>query len=298
MHTEMHVSSAFCNRDESPRFSTVRWGQICARRSVGLRGSMKVTHARIRILVGDDNRDFCDLLAQYVATQPDFELVGVAHNGNEVLEALRETRPDVLVLDMVMPHLDGLGVLEALGQAELNPRPKVIMLTGFGQDAIMQKLVEMGADYYVLKPFALDVLANRIRQLVGAPTAAAAAAAPPAHGRNLEQEVRALLQEVGVPAHIKGYRYLRDAILLVTYRDDLLEGVTKELYPMIARQHETTPSRVERAIRHAIEVAWSRGSVATLARLFGQTVSLGGKPSNSEFIAMAADRLRAQLRTA
>ncbi|MFZ5814089.1 MAG: sporulation transcription factor Spo0A [Bacillota bacterium] len=261
---------------------------------------------RIRVLIGDDNREFCDLLREYVEAQPDMELVGLAHQGVEVLEAIKNHLPDVLILDIIMPHLDGIGVLEQLTRMiDLPKRPKIIMLTAFGQENITQKVLEMGADYYVLKPFSLDVLGTRIRQLAGlSPAPPTPAPAPsvtqgrpgvvlPLRNRNLDNDVTTIIQEIGIPPHIKGYRYLREAILLVVNRVELLGSITKELYPTIARNHGTTPSRVERAIRHAIEVAWSRGNQEMLQNLFGHTVNRErGKPTNSEFIAMVADRVR------
>lgn len=259
----------------------------------------------IKVLIGDDNRDFCELLRSYVEGQPDLQLVGVANNGTEVLESIAKVVPDVIILDIIMPHLDGIGVLERLNHMNLPVRPKIIMLTAFGQENITQKVLEMGADYYVLKPFSLEVLGTRIRQLAGVAPSPATAPAPlpakteerpvyvPVRTRSLDNDVTTIIHEIGIPAHIKGYRYLREAIMMVVNRVDLLGCVTKELYPTIARNHSTTPSRVERAIRHAIEVAWSRGNVEVINGLFGHTVNRErGKPTNSEFIAMVADKLR------
>lgn len=261
-----------------------------------------MTVQRIRVLIGDDNREFCDLLRAYVEGQSDLELVGVAHNGTEVLEAIARTHPDVLILDIIMPHLDGIGVLEKLNVMTNVTRPKVIVLTAFGQENITQKVLEMGADYYVLKPFSLDVLGTRVRQLASnglsgqttSPgTTVSNESVAQARTISLDSEVTSIMREIGIPAHIKGFRYLREAILMVVGRIELLGHVTRELYPTIARTHETTSSRVERAIRHAIELAWSRGSSETINNLFGHTVNRDrGKPTNSEFIAMVADRLR------
>ncbi len=260
---------------------------------------------KIRVVIGDDNREFCEVLREYIVAQPDMELVGIAYQGMEVLEVIRRTEPDILILDIIMPHLDGIGVLEELNQLDLPVRPKIIMLTAFGQESITQKVLEMGADYYVLKPFSLDVLGTRARQLAGLSPAPAMPTPPvappiprtavvlPLRSRNLDTDVTAIIQEIGVPPHIKGYRYLREAILLVITRVEMLGSITKELYPAIARIHGTTPSRVERAIRHAIEVAWTRGNQQVLDGLFGHTLKRDrGKPTNSEFIAMVADRLR------
>jgi two-component system response regulator (stage 0 sporulation protein A) len=246
-----------------------------------------------RVLVADDNREFCDLLAQYIQSQTDFKLVGTAQNGRQVLELVQSEAPDVIVLDIIMPHLDGIGVLEQLNALGLARRPKVIMLTAFGQESIAQRVVALGADYYILKPFDLAVLAKRIRQIAsGQPVRPVQA-----ETRSLDIEVTDVLHEIGIPAHIKGYLYLREAICLVVQRVELLGGVTKELYPSIAKRYATTPSRVERAIRHAIEVAWNRGNVDVIHSLFGHTINSDrGKPTNSEFIAMVADKLRMELR--
>lgn len=251
--------------------------------------------AKIRVLIGDDNRDFCRLLRTFVSGQADLELAGLAHNGADVLDQLTATQPDVLILDVIMPQLDGLGVLEHLNEMDLPRRPKVIMLTAFGQESIARRVFEMGADYFILKPFSLDVLAERIRQVARGSAGSRPAARAPLrpYARGLDGEISTIIHEVGIPAHIKGYRYLREAILLVLTREELLWAVTKELYPTIARNNQTTASRVERAIRHAIEVAWNRGNFEALSALFGYTISRQrGKPTNSEFIAMVADRLR------
>jgi two-component system response regulator (stage 0 sporulation protein A) len=259
----------------------------------------------IKVLIADDNREFCDLLREAVRREEGLEVVGVVHHGMELLEFISTNPTDVIILDIIMPHLDGIGVLERLGQWE-GPRPKVIVLTAFGQEVMTQKALELGADYYILKPFNLEVLAARIRQLAGA-AAAERKSAPPAAAsgsrvqlmpiRHLDVEVTNIIHEIGIPAHIKGYLYLREAIMMVIHRVDLLSGVTKELYPSIATKYKTTPSRVERAIRHAIEVAWSRGNVDVINSIFGHTVNRErGKPTNSEFIAMVADRLRMQIK--
>jgi two-component system response regulator (stage 0 sporulation protein A) len=190
-----------------------------------------------------------------------------------------------------MPHLDGIGVLEKLAVGLGNTRPKVIILTAFGQEAFTQRAMELGADYYILKPFDFSVLTTRIRQLSdGLNVPQYISSAKP---RNLDMAVTNIIHEMGVPAHIKGYHYLRDAILKVISEINLLGAVTKELYPLIAQKYQTTPSRVERAIRHAIELAWDRGNVEMMTKYFGYTINLErGKPTNSEFIAMVADKLR------
>lgn len=247
----------------------------------------------IRVMIADDNKEFCELVREYIEEQNDMYLVGIAYNGTEVLEQLDSAAPDVLVLDIIMPHLDGIGVLETLAERPPGKRPKVIMLTAFGQESITQRVVDLGADYYILKPFNLEVLVNRIRQLAG--TSRPTVRSVPTKGKSLDLEVTNIIHQIGVPAHIKGYLYLREAILMVINEVDLLGAITKELYPLIAEKYNTTPSRVERAIRHAIEVAWSRGNVEVINSLFGYTIDVNrGKPTNSEFIAMIADKLRVE----
>lgn len=244
----------------------------------------------IKILIADDNREFCELLKEFIAQEDDFTLVGIANNGVEAVEIINREKPDLVVLDIIMPHLDGIGVLEKLA-SEAQPKPKIIMLTAFGQESVTQRAIELGADYYILKPFDFNVLATRMRQLVEGESVPAYT--PPVRTRNLDVAVTNIIHEMGVPAHIKGYQYLRDAIKFVVDEVNLLGGVTKELYPMIAQKYVTTPSRVERAIRHAIELAWDRGNTEMMNKFFGYTINLQrGKPTNSEFIAMVADKLR------
>ncbi len=250
----------------------------------------------IQILIADDNREFCELLQDHLSSEPDFQTVGLAFNGLEVLDFIAKNgAPDVIILDIIMPHLDGIGVLEKLNHYNFDRRPRVIMLTAFGQENFTQRVLELGADYYILKPFNLDILTQRIRQIVdGKMHARAPVTREP---KNIDVAVTNLIHEIGIPAHIKGYIYLRDAIIKVINQVDLLGGITKELYPSIAEKYNTTPSRVERAIRHAIEVAWNRGNIDVINDLFGHTVNRErGKPTNSEFIAMVADKFRLESR--
>lgn len=263
---------------------------------------------KIEVLLADDNREFTNLLAEYISEQEDMEVTGIAYNGEEVLQLLEQTRnvPDVLILDIIMPHLDGLGVLERLRNLNLSPQPKVIMLTAFGQENITQRAVQLGASYYILKPFDMEVLANRVRQLVGSQTTMSSNnnssssmfmnksnVVPMGKHKNLDASITSIIHEIGVPAHIKGYQYLREAITMVYNNIEILGAITKTLYPAIAEKFKTTPSRVERAIRHAIEVAWTRGNIDSISHLFGYTINISkSKPTNSEFIAMVADKLR------
>ncbi len=256
----------------------------------------------INVLIADDNEDFCDILSEYLERQQDIQVVGVAKDGLEAVDLITKKLPDVVVLDIIMPHLDGLGVLEKLNAINMERFPKIIILSAVGQDKITQRAITLGADYYVIKPFDFEVFIDRIRQMVGNSSNAAekkrqSVTAPSksliTNNKSLEAEITNIIHEIGVPAHIKGYLYLREAITMVVANVELLSAVTKELYPSIAKKYNTTSSRVERAIRHAIEVAWSRGKVDTINNLFGYTINTDkGKPTNSEFIAMVADKLR------
>ena len=244
----------------------------------------------INVLIADDNKEFCNILSDYFSSQKDINVVGVAKDGIEVLDLIEQTKPELVVLDIIMPHLDGLGVLERLSTMNLNPMPRIIILSAVGQDKITQRAIALGADYYVVKPFDMDVLSNRIRDMfsgsnsgdvtrkVSTSTNGTSSSAYDVKVKqnnaaiDLETEITNIIHEIGVPAHIKGYMYLREAITLVVNDIELLSAVTKELYPAIAKKYNTTASRVERAIRHAIEVAWSRGQVDTINKLFGYTI--------------------------
>ncbi len=259
---------------------------------------------KIALVLADDNKEFCEVLSEFFGQHDDIEVAGVAHNGERALELVLDVNPDVLLLDIIMPHLDGIAVLEKLNLRELPKRPKIVMLTALGHEAMTHKVVELGADYYVMKPFDLELLLKRIRELAKVTDTMPI---PTRHGtvsnrrvcsdEEILAEITRLIHQMGVPAHIKGYAYLREAILLVLKDIDNLNNVTKRLYPLVAEKFDTTPPRVERAIRHAIEIAWNRGNVEFLNRLFGHTVTVEqGKPTNSAFIARIADKLRIETR--
>ena len=210
-----------------------------------------------------------------------------------------------MILDSVLPHVDGIGVLEAMNDMELKRYPRVIMVSAFGQDQLIQRAVGLGASYFLVKPLNLRILEKRVRELSKREFASVKRDDQPnklrhpslrkefTYENDLEIEITNLIHEIGIPAHIKGYQYIRDAIGIVVADRDILCAVTKELYPTIAEKNNTTPSRVERAIRHAIEVAWNRGRIETIDAIFGYTVKHDkGKPTNSEFIAIIADKLR------
>lgn len=256
---------------------------------------------KIKVVIADDNRALIQMLSDYLAGQEDISIAGVGYNGVEAWELIKTHEPDLLILDLVMPNLDGLGVLERLNARLTSPRPKVIVLTAFGQESLTHQAMSLGVDYFVLKPFDLEILGKRIRQLISDPTPAPRSAAgnqptlvqTTSVGLNLGVEVTNMMHQIGIPAHVKGYQYIRDAILMVVEDVTLLGAVTKELYPMIAKKYDTAPSRVERGIRHAIELAWERGHTETLKRIFGYSLNIERqKPTNSEFIALLADKLR------
>ncbi len=251
---------------------------------------------KIRILLADANSEFDKLLEESLAEERDLELAAIATDGPEALTKLRELRPDVLLLDLVLPKLDGLEVLRRL--PESGARCPVIVLSGFINSKVVTDCAALGASYFMPKPCDMHALLLRIRQLCAAPGAEVSegidCSGTPLSRReaDLEATVTEIIHEIGVPAHIKGYQYLREAIILTIQDMDVINAVTKVLYPEVAKRYNTTPSRVERAIRHAIEVAWDRGDIEVLQKYFGYTVSnIKGKPTNSEFIAMIADSL-------
>ena len=269
---------------------------------------------KISVLIADDNQEFSQTLAAYLESQEDMEVIGMAKDGTEAIDMIANTIPDVVLLDVIMPHLDGIGVLEKINSLKLLKKPVSIMLSAVGQDKITQKAISLGAEYYVVKPFDIELLIKRIRELKNYKPSQGSNnfitkenksqyVEIPENGKKSEENLEALvtnvIHEVGVPAHIKGYQYLREAIIMVVNDIEVINQITKSLYPQIAHKFNTTPSRVERAIRHAIEVAWGRGQQEAVENIFGYTISASkGKPTNSEFIAMIADKLRLELKSA
>ncbi|MBQ7957150.1 MAG: sporulation transcription factor Spo0A [Clostridia bacterium] len=224
------------------------------------------------------------------------EVILVPKDGNEVIKALEKIRADVLIMDTFMPRLDGLGVLKEIKNRKISSKPVIFMVSGVDNQRIENEALQTGADYYMIKPFDNEMLAQRIRQILNWNTSA------PQDVRekkkdNLEIVISDIMHQIGVPAHIKGYQYLRKSIILAIDDDEMMNSVTKLLYPTVAKEFKTTPSRVERAIRHAIEVAWERGDVDVLDSYFGYTIqNTRGKPTNSEFIAMIADDLKLKMK--
>ena len=236
------------------------------------------------VLLADANKEFRTMLGEAVDNSEDFTVMGSAGNGGEALDLLAKELPDVAVIEAVLPVMDGLALLRRV--RELGNDTKVILMSSFTSADMQAEAAVLGASYFLPKPFAVETLLDRMRSFFRAGGGA------PDHGAQMKNQVTAVIHEIGVPAHIKGYQYLREAILIAVDDMDVINAVTKALYPAVAKRFNTTPSRVERAIRHAIEVAWDRGDIETLQKYFGYTVSnTKGKPTNSEFIAMIADRL-------
>ena len=253
----------------------------------------------LSVAIADDNQRILDMLETVIGMDKELNLVGKAKNGEEMCQIIKDKQPDVVLLDLIMPKMDGLTVMEQVSQDKnVSKRQYFIVVTAVGQERITEDAFNKGANYYIMKPFNNEMLLNRIKSVRkmfrnNEKKSEDTKTENAVRGENLENRVTNMLHEIGIPAHIKGYHYLRDAIIMAVEDMDVLNAITKILYPTVAKKYQTTSSRVERAIRHAIEVAWSRGKLDTLDELFGYTVSTGkGKPTNSEFIALIADTIQ------
>jgi len=247
--------------------------------------------SKIRVFITDDNAQLVYVMKDYLDQCENLEVVGFAYNGDECMKAIEEINYeyDVMLLDLIMPVKDGFYVLEQL--QELNLGKKTIMTSSFNQAEVYQRSAKLGATYFMLKPFELKELEKLIYDCMS--KREKALVAEDDYKKDLEITVTKILHELGVPSHIKGYQYVRTAIIEMFDDTDLIGAVTKVLYPRIALKYNTTVARVERAIRHAIEVAWNRGNYTTMTEMFGNSVDLErSKPTNSEFIATIADKLK------
>ena len=252
---------------------------------------------KIKLMVVDDNREFCSLVKGYAQMQDDIEFSGAAFDGISALDMIREKKPHVVILDNVMPQLDGIGVLNHLKNFHSQDRPKIVTVTACPTDEFMSNAYKLGVNYAMSRKIDINEIIDRCRMVVK--NTPAEAKSEKLSTEDIEALVTNMIHEVGVPAHIKGYSYLRTAIMLVLEDRQLIESITKLLYPTVAKKFSTSSSRVERAIRHAIEVAWDRGDTDTLNNLFGFTINQSkGKPTNSEFIAMISDKLRLKMKRA
>lgn len=259
-------------------------------------------NVKVSVLIADDNREFCDELSDYLKACPDMCVAGVANDGEEAYGLICATRPDVVILDIIMPKRDGINLMKRLANTKMAKRPVIIAHSVTGNEKIMNACYQAGAEYYLMKPQPNEVIAETIREVAPSDSrksviVSAPAAKPAEKEVDLETLVTEFMHELGLPAHIKGYQYIRTAIMMVVENMELLNYITKQLYPDIAKKYGSTASRVERAIRHSIEVAWTRGRPETMNEIFGYTIDTGkGKPTNSEFIAMVADRIRLQIK--
>ena len=242
----------------------------------------------IKVVIADADEETRAGLQEALTAEGDIQVVGTTGEGSRVIPLLRETGAEVLVMDLVLYGMDGLDLLQTINTQEAR-KPGILVYSSFVAGGVAAKTAGLGADYFLAKPNQSQAVIERIRLLRNSSTVT-----PKAY-QNLETLITSIIHEIGVPAHIKGYQYLREAILIAVDDMDVINAVTKVLYPEVAKRYGTTASRVERAIRHAIEVAWDRGDLETLQKYFGYTVSNAkGKPTNSEFIAMIADRLQLQ----
>jgi len=268
------------------------------------RGGICVSN-KTTILVVDDNKEFANILQRFLTGYDEFEVVGVAYDGNEAVDLIINLEPDVIILDIIMPVLDGIGVMQKIKNSNLSKEPEVLAVSVVSQEKMIKEAIKLGVSCFMLKPLELDVLAERIKSMTASKEVEEYSSGIVKEEKtkyitniknSIEIEVTNVMHDIGIPAHVKGHQYLRDAIISVIKNSDEIIGVTKRLYPDIAKKYNTTSTRVERSIRHAIEMAWDRGKTSTLQNVFGYTINLGkGKPTNSEFIALVADKLRLEM---
>lgn len=265
---------------------------------------------RLRVIVADNNTKDLEGLANVISSDSEMEVIGLADNGRSAYELILENEPDVVVMDVVLPVLDGLGVIEMLIR-EGQRLPQFIVTSSMGTQSLIECANNLGVSYYMMKPYDYRIVIDRIRQMIdvgergidhcrnnkGENQREREQYLREDHAYNMKQDVTNIIHELGIPAHIKGYQYVREGIVMAVEDANMMNYITKLLYPTIAKKYKTTSSSVERAIRHAIEVAWSRGHVEVMEEVFGYAVKRQGeKPTNSEFIALIADKLRLQYR--
>ena len=248
------------------------------------------------VMIADTSEEFCASLSAALQRSDGFQVIGTTNDGEQAIRMVTERKPGLLVLDLMLPKRDGIAVLKSISGVQ--PRPAILATSGFVTEYVASTAAGLGVQYLMLKPCDVSAVVERLEELRGGKDIRPAAPRPGSPA-SIESLVTSIIHEIGVPAHIKGYQYLREAIIIAVNDMDVINAITKVLYPQVAKTFGTTPSRVERAIRHAIEVAWDRGDLDTLQRFFGYTVSnTKGKPTNSEFIALIADKLQLQLKGA
>ena len=248
---------------------------------------------KIKVVIADDNRKVLSEIVPYLQNKEDVEVSGIAENGKEAGKLIYETHPDVVITDLIMPVSDGFSLLERIGEGEFGYSPMVIVISALTKEDIIERAISMGASYYLVKPVEASALYRRLTELLGRDKKPETKIAFPEKKRMGEDEkLSSIFLSIGIPAHIKGYQYLREGIKMVVEDPDKIGSITKVLYPGIAEHFSTSPSKVERAIRHAIEVAWSRGKIENINGIFGYNIySKNDKPTNGEFIALIADKL-------
>lgn len=262
----------------------------------------------ISVLIADDNIEFGNLLSNYINQEDGMHVVGVARDGFQTIDMVKSLKPDLVILDIIMPNLDGIGVLEKLPSLNLEHKPIFIMLTAIGQETFIKKAILLGADFYFVKPFDVDILISRIKQLIeekhstsisrnelfpNSYSSKLSTNKISAPENSLEIEITNLMRDIGIPPHMTGYQYIREAVLRAANDSKVFSSITKVLYPEVAKKFNITPQKVERSIRNAIESTWTRGNHDLIDSLFGYTITYRrGKPTNSEFIAMMADKIR------
>ncbi|MGE5496422.1 MAG: sporulation transcription factor Spo0A [Burkholderiales bacterium] len=247
---------------------------------------------KIKLMIIEDNVQLNEMLTKYFSTKSDVEVVGSCTNPVEAAGMIKEVAPDALIIDMIMPEADGLSLLERFNTSEFETMPATIVVSAVGNEKMVKMACDLGAKYYMIKPVNKDILYRRIQDMFGHRVVVAKKAPAPIRSRTLDEKITAVFLSIGIPAHIKGYHFLREAIKMVVKQPELINSITKKLYPGIAEPFETSPSKVERAIRHAIEVAWSRGKIENINQFLGYNIYTNNdKPTNGEFIALMADKL-------
>ena len=255
----------------------------------------EVMDNRTTVFIADSAEEFCSGLSAALLHTDSFLVVGTASDGEQTIRMVQQLKPDILVLDLMLSKQDGISILKTVSTME--KRPITLATSGFVTEYVASTVAGLGARYLMLKPCDMTALVDRLEEIRGGENLRQASSRR-TDKASIESMVTSIIHEIGVPAHIKGYQYLREAIIIAVNDMDVINAITKVLYPQVAKAFQTTPSRVERAIRHAIEVAWDRGDLDTLQRFFGYTVSnTKGKPTNSEFIALIADKLQLQLKS-
>jgi len=247
---------------------------------------------QIKLLIAEDNGFLSTNISTFMRSQQNIEVGGVADNARSALELIKISQPNALITDLIMPESDGFLLLEKLSSGEYGKMPETIVLSALGNESLIMRSLDLGAKYYMVKPFDMDLLHKRLLDLFNMRPLTMNKTANVVKSKSLDEKITSIFLTIGIPAHIKGYQFLREAIKIVIRTPEAINSITKGLYPSIAKYFDTSPSKVERAIRHAIEVAWTRGKIGNINAIFGFNIySKNDKPTNGEFIALIADRL-------